>query len=108
VYGVVAQVARRRTREIGIRIALGAGAAGIQWLVVRHALTLTALGTGIGVAVALEATHLMRSLLYHVAPSDLGTFVLVPLMFLVTGGAASWWPAARASQADPTEVLRAE
>ncbi len=108
VYGVVAQLARRRTREMGIRIALGAKAGEVQWLVVRHGLVLTGVGIVAGVAMALGATQVIRTLLYQVAPSDPLTFVTVSSLVLLTATAASWLPAARASRADPCEVLRSD
>jgi predicted permease len=108
VYGVLAQVARRRTREMGIRIALGAPAAQVRWMVVRHGLTLVATGVGIGVSVALVVTRGLGALLYHVAPVDPVTFVAVPLLLAITGVAAAWVPALQASRADPAVALRAE
>ncbi|HVT41120.1 MAG TPA: ABC transporter permease [Gemmatimonadaceae bacterium] len=108
VYGVVTQLARRRTREIGIRVALGARRWQVQWLVVRRGLALSVLGVAIGLGVALEATRVMRTLLFGVAPADPVTFVTVPLLVLLTVVVASWVPAARASRADASEVLRAE
>jgi putative ABC transport system permease protein len=108
VYGVVAQLARRRTRELGIRVALGARAGQLQWLVVRHGVLLTATGIAAGLVVATVATRAMRTLLYDVAPLDPVTFVAVPLLVLGTAVAASWLPAARASRADPCQVLRAD
>ena len=108
VYGVVAQLARRRMREMGIRIALGANAGQVQWLVVRHGMLLTALGIVAGVSVALGTTGIIRTLLYEVPPADPATFVAVPLLVLVTAVLASWLPAARASRADPCQVLRSD
>jgi len=108
VYGVVAQLARRRTRELGIRVALGARAGQLQWLVVRHGVMLTGAGILAGLVMAGAATRAMRSLLYGVAPMDPLTFVVVPLLVLATAVAASWLPAARASRADPCQVLRAD
>ncbi len=108
VYGVVAQLAKRRTRELGIRVALGARAAQLQWLVVRHGVLLTALGIVVGLLVAAGATRALRTLLYGVAPIDPATFVAVPVLVLLTAAAASWLPAARASRTDPCQVLRSE
>jgi len=108
IYGVVAQLARRRTREMGIRLALGARTGQLQWLVVRKGLGLTLVGIGFGVAMALGATKVIRTLLYQVRPADPVTFVLVPVLVLLTAGLASWIPAARASRADPAAVLRAD
>ncbi|HEU5220076.1 MAG TPA: ABC transporter permease [Gemmatimonadales bacterium] len=108
IYGVMAQLARRRMREMGIRIALGARAGQVQWLVVRHGLLLTGLGIVAGVTVALGATRLIRTLLFRVAPADAATYVAVPLLVLLTALLASWLPAARAARADPAQVLRAD
>ena len=108
VYGVLAQVARRRTREMGIRIALGAPAASVRWLVVRQGLNLILAGLAIGVAGALVATRGLTALLYNVAPADPVTFVAVPVLLAVTGAAAAWMPALQASRADPATALRSE
>jgi putative ABC transport system permease protein len=108
VYGVVAQLARSRMREMGIRIALGARTGQVQWLVVRHGMLLTALGIVAGVTVALATTRVISSLLYQVAPADPLTFVAVPVVVLLTAMLASWLPASRASRADPSQVLRAD
>lgn len=108
VYGVMAQLARRRMREMGIRIALGAQAGQVQWLVVRHGLMLTGLGVLAGLGVAVGASKLMRTLLYQVAPLDPVTYVAVPALVLLTALVASWLPASRASRADPCQVLRAD
>jgi len=106
VYGVVAQLARRRMREMGIRIALGARGMQVQWLVVRHGVTVTGIGIGLGLLLALAATRVIRTLLFQVAPIDPLTFMAVPVLVLLTAGLASWLPAARASRADPCQVLR--
>jgi putative ABC transport system permease protein len=108
VYGVMAQVARRRTREMGIRIALGARATHVQWLIVRHGLRLVLVGLTLGTAGALGATRAMRALLYEVAPSDPLTFLTVPLLLVIAALGASWLPAARASHADPAHTLRTD
>ena len=108
VYGVVTQLARRRTRELGIRLALGARRWQVQWLVVRRGLALSALGVALGVTLSLEVSHVMRTLLFEVAPDDPVTFVVVPALLLLTAAFASWVPAAMASRADAAEVLRAE
>ena len=108
VYGVMAQLARRRMREMGIRIALGARTRQVQWLVVRHGAALTGLGIAAGVLLAAGATRVIQSLLYQVTPLDPVTFVSVPLLVLVTALLAAWIPALRASRADVTAVLRVE
>jgi ABC-type lipoprotein release transport system permease subunit len=76
--------------------------------VVRHGVLLTGTGIAAGLLVATVATRAMRTLLYDVAPLDPVTFVAVPLLVLGTAVAASWLPAARASRADPCQVLRAD
>lgn len=108
IYGVVAQLARRRMRELGIRVALGARRWQVQWLVVRRGLALSAIGIAIGVVGAVAVTGVMRSLLYGVTPEDPLTFAIVPALVLVTAALASWVPALRASRSDAAEVLRAE
>jgi len=108
VYGVMAQLARRRTREMGIRIALGAQAGAVQWLVVRHALALVGVAVAAGVAAGVAGTRLMGALLYGVRPGDPLTFAIVPAALALTALAASWLPARRVSRADPAGTLRAE
>jgi ABC-type antimicrobial peptide transport system permease subunit len=108
VYGIMAQVANGRTREIGIRMALGARASVVRWLVVRHGLRLAAVGLALGIAGALLGTRAMRTLLYAVTPADPVTFLVVPVLLIVTAAVASWLPAVRASQVDPITVLRVE
>ena len=107
-YGVVAQLVQRRHRELGIRIALGARAGQVRWLVLRHGVSLALIGVVIGLTAALAATGAIRSLLYDVAPVDPITFVTVPALVLLTAAAASWIPALRASRAAPSEVLRSD
>ena len=111
VYGVMAQLSRRRTREMGIRLALGARASQLQWLVVRHGMQVVVTGLGLGLAGALLATSAIRALLYEVPPRDPATFLTVPAVPAVlacTALIASWLPAVRASRTEPMEVLRAE
>ncbi|MGH7647870.1 MAG: FtsX-like permease family protein, partial [Gemmatimonadaceae bacterium] len=108
VYGVMAQLAQRRTREMGIRLALGAPRTAVRWLIVRHALSIVVPGLVIGIAGALLATQALRSMLYHIAPSDQLTFVAVPLALAISAIVASWLPAAQASRADPAQALHVE
>jgi putative ABC transport system permease protein len=108
VYGVLAQVTRRRTREMGIRIALGARGTEVRWLVVSQGLRLVAAGLVIGSVLALVVTRAMQRVLYHVPPSDPLTYVVVGMMLAATGMAAAWLPAHRASRTDPSLALRAE
>ncbi len=108
VYGVLAHVSRNRTREMGIRIALGAQAAQVRWLVVRQGLGLTAVGLIVGGGVALFATRAMTKLLFNVAPNDPLTLVGVALLLAATSICAAWIPALKASHADPSVALRAD
>ena len=108
VYGVIAQMARRRTREMGIRIALGAPVGRVQWLVVHQGLRLVGLGVLVGTVAGLGATRAMRSLLFGVSPTDPVTFVVVSAILASAALLASWLPAARASRTDPASTLRFE
>ena len=108
VYGVMAQLARGRTREMGIRIALGAPVAGVQWLLVRYGLTLTAGGLAVGIGAAVLSTRALKAMLFQVAPLDAVTFISVPLMLSAAAVVASWLPARRAARVDPSVTLRAE
>jgi putative ABC transport system permease protein len=108
VYGVMAQMARRRVREMGIRLALGAQASDVRWLVVRNGLRLVTVGLVIGTAGAFAATRAMQALLFGVAPKDPLTFVAVPALLVLTALVATWMPASYASRADPATALRTE
>lgn len=106
VYGVVSQLAQQRTREIGIRIALGAQAGRVRWLIVRHGVVLLAGGLVVGAVVALVATRPLGELLFGVAPHDPITFALVASLLGLSGALASAIPAWRATNAEPSETLR--
>jgi predicted permease len=108
VYGVMAQLARSRTREMGIRMALGAPSGAVQWLVVKPGVALTFAGVTIGLAGAVLTTRMMTALLFHVRPVDVPTFLTVTLVLFGAVVAASWIPARRASHVDPMETLRLE
>lgn len=108
VYGVMAQMAKRRVREMGIRLALGAQANDVRWLVVRNGLRLVVIGLAIGVTGALVGTKAMQTLLFGVASTDPLTFVSVPIVLVLTASIATWMPATAASQADPATTLRSE
>jgi putative ABC transport system permease protein len=108
VYGLLAQLARNRTREMGIRLALGAPRAGVRWLVVRHGLAVTGVGLCIGTAAALAASRLITALLFKVAPNDPATLVSVAALLALTSLLAAWIPARKASNADPVSALRAD
>jgi len=106
VYGVVAQLARGRTREMGIRVALGASAASVRWLIVRHGLMLAAAGLAIGGVAALAATHALARLLFGVAPTDPLTFGIAALALVLSSLLASWLPGRKAALVDPVTTLR--
>ena len=107
-YGVLAQLTRRRIREMGVRVALGARPAQVQWLVVRSGLRLTAAGAALGAAAALLVTGVLRGMLFGVPPRDPVTLAAVLALTVATGVAASWVPARAASRAEPVITLRAE
>jgi putative ABC transport system permease protein len=107
-YGVIAYSVSQRTREIGIRVALGAEPSAIVGLVARSGLTLAIAGALIGVVVAAGATRTLTSMLYGVRPGDPVTFVSMALLVGVVAVLASFVPARRALRIDPIEALRAE
>ncbi len=106
IYGVVAYGVRQRTREMGIRAALGADSAAITRLVVGSGLRYAVIGIALGVPAALGASRLMRGLVFGIAPTDAASFTAVPLLLLAVAAAASWVPARRAARADPAVALR--
>jgi predicted permease len=107
-YGLVSYSVSHRTREIGIRIAVGANMGSVVGLVLRQGVALTVLGVVLGVAAALAVTRFMASLLYGVQPYDLVTFVLGPAVLVIVSVLASWLPAHRAARMDPVGALRLE
>jgi len=108
IYAVMAHASSRRTREIGLRMALGAGAGSILRLVLGRGVKQIVLGMVLGLAAALAVCRLMAGLLFKVSPSDPATFVLVVLMLGGMGLAATWLPARRAARLDPMKALRHE
>jgi putative ABC transport system permease protein len=108
VYGVLAQIARRRVREMGIRIALGAQEAQVRWMIVRYGLRLAITGLVLGGVAGLLATRSLQSMLFQVPAADPVTFIGVGLLLATTSAVASWLPALRASKADPASALRSE
>jgi len=105
-YGVMSYSVSRRTREIGIRIALGAEAGGVQRMVVRQGLILTGIAMVVGLTAALASAKLASGILYGVQPHDLATFTGVPAFLGVVAFLATWVPARRASRVDPMTALR--
>jgi predicted permease len=108
IYGVISYSVSQRTREIGIRIALGAQAPAVRRMFVAHALMLAGIGIAIGMATAFALTRLMSTLLFEVSPVDPLTYALVSLTLLAATMVASYLPAARATAVDPVHALRSE
>jgi ABC-type antimicrobial peptide transport system permease subunit len=108
IYGVLANVVTQQTHEIGVRVALGATASDVLWMVLRRALALMAAGVAMGVAGALALTRVMTGLLYEVRPTDAVTFLGAALVLAVLALVASLVPAWRATRVDPLIALRAE
>ncbi|HSK08719.1 MAG TPA: ABC transporter permease [Vicinamibacterales bacterium] len=108
IYGVIAYMATQRTREIGIRMALGAAPQAVTRLFVRHGLVLTAAGLVIGLGAAAGLTRLMAALLFGVSAWDPATYVAVTIALAAIALLASYIPAYRASRLDPIEGLRAQ
>ncbi|MGB7135177.1 MAG: ABC transporter permease [Acidobacteriaceae bacterium] len=108
IYGVMAYSVSQRTREIGIRLALGSPRGALSWMFVRNALVLTATGMVIGLAVAAVLTESMRSLLFGITPLDPVTWATVPVILAAAALLASYLPARRAAAVDPVQTLRAE
>ncbi len=107
-YGILSCNVVRRTREIGIRMALGASAGGVLSVVVRQGMTLTLIGCAVGIALALVLTRFVASLLYGVTPIDPVTFIGVTLALMVVALLACYLPARRAGRIDPMVALRYE
>jgi predicted permease len=107
-YGVMAYAVTRRTSEIGIRLALGAGRGDVQWMVLRESLWMVAAGLAIGIPAALALTKLVRGTLYGIKPNDPVSFVAAGALMVVVAALAAWIPARRAARVDPMRALRCE
>ena len=105
-YGVLSFLVARRTREIGIRMALGAEGSSVLGMVLRQGGALAVLGLVIGVAGSLGLTRLLATQLYEVSTTDPGTFVIAPLLLALVAIAACYLPARRATRVDPVTALR--
>jgi ABC-type antimicrobial peptide transport system permease subunit len=108
IYGVIAYAVSQRTREIGIRTALGAPPAGLSRMFVRQGLRLAGIGAAIGLLAAAALTRLMSSLLFGVKPLDPLTYAAVSAVLMLAAALASYFPARRATAIDPIEALRTE
>jgi ABC-type antimicrobial peptide transport system permease subunit len=108
IYGVVAYSALQRTRELGIRIALGAQPAQIYRLILEDGVTPVLLGTMAGIALAALAARAINGLLFGVGAFNIGIAVVAAAVLLFTGGLASLAPAIRATRIDPVQALRTE
>jgi predicted permease len=108
IYGVIGCSVSQRTREIGIRMALGAQQQSLTGMFVRHGLMLTGVGVAVGLVAAIILMRLMSSLLFHVSPVDPLTYGAVAVGLVATAWLASYLPSRRAATVDPVESLRAE
>ena len=107
-YGVTARAVSRRTREVGIRMALGASSRSVSGLIVAQTLAGVALGVAAGVVAALAVTRFLSPFLYGVSATDPWTYAAILALLALVSVAASWLPARRAGRVPPATVLRAE
>ncbi len=107
-YGLISHSVRRRTHEVGIRVALGATSSSVVNLVLRNGLKLAGIGLALGLVTALGLTHFLRGLLYGVSTFDPVSFAAVAAVLIGVVILACWWPARRAAKVDPVVALRSE
>jgi predicted permease len=107
-FGVISYLVAERTREFGLRSALGATPTTIYWQVLKRATALGAAGCTLGLLLSLLASRVLQASLYHVSRFDLPTMVFVPLLLLTVALFAAYWPARKATQVDPMVALRYE
>jgi ABC-type lipoprotein release transport system permease subunit len=107
-YGVVAFIAQQRTREIGIRIAVGADRGDVLQLILREGVRLIVIGGAIGICASLVLTRVLDSVLFHVGPRDPATFIAVPVLLAIVALLAVLVPARKAMKTDPVTALRWE
>ncbi|MBS1804781.1 MAG: ABC transporter permease [Acidobacteria bacterium] len=108
IYGVISYAVSQRTREIGIRLALGAQKSELKWMFVRSALSLTVAGVAIGLVSAAAVTQSLKSLLFGISPIDPLTYLTVPLVLCAAAALASYLPARRAASVNPVHALRVD
>jgi putative ABC transport system permease protein len=108
VYGTMAYGVRQRTRELGVRMALGADRGRVRRMVLRRGLGWTAVGLALGLGLALASTRLLEGLVYGVTPTDPATLAGAALTLATAAALAAWIPAARATRIDPSRALRSE
>jgi ABC-type antimicrobial peptide transport system permease subunit len=108
IYGVMAYAVSQRTREMGVRIALGAGSGNVLRMILGQGLRLAVIGVALGLVTSFALTRLMTGLLFGVKPTDPGTFGLVTGALLAVAVIACWIPAWRATRVDPVIALRYE
>ena len=108
IYGLLSYTVSQRTREFGVRIALGSPQNSVLWLVLRHALVLLAIGVAAGIAIAVAASGIMRAFIYGFHGYDIFTVFAVAAILALCGLAASYIPARRAAAVNPIEALRTE
>ncbi len=108
IYGVTAYAVTQRTRELGIRLALGAQPGQVVSLLVQENLGRVGIGVGLGIVAAFGVTRVLKSLLFEVSSSDAVTFGSTAVLLAAVALAATWWPARRATRVDPMIALRAE
>ncbi len=108
IYGLMAFTVEQRTQEIGIRMALGAGAAALRRMIVRQGMLLAFVGIALGLAAAYGLTRLLTAFLFGVKPVDPLVFAAVPVVLALVSLAAIWIPASRATRIDPALALRRE
>jgi ABC-type antimicrobial peptide transport system permease subunit len=107
-FGVISYVVSQRTREIGVRVALGARGEDVQRMIVRQGVGVLIGGVVLGLGGAFALTRLMGAILYEVSATDPWTFAGAPVLLVLVSLLASWLPARRATKVDPVEALRAE